>query len=276
MMRLLVTVLAISIVNATIASSEWLWVSPSLTGQSPIPSFTTYGFSNRDPYSAKLGNRAQPARLRITDARVKAISATHVVLVSSETDDVLLLPLKKAAMDLQVRGRAGSALSEAIALKGDTLDDDFSANAWLIEDGARSMNYSTSSKRTPQTYATAKPAAPSASRTGYSHSGDQHTASRAHEDAMIQMQRFSYDNRKQAARQHEDAIRNHNRMVDDAQNGFDPARNAQRFSVDSQVDMQRQMHDAKVQGIRGMNDAMRQSGATPTIPEPTFYNPAFP
>ena len=273
-MRRLATVLTISLANAAIANSEWLWVSPSLTGQTPIPSFTTYGFSSRDPSSEKLGNRAQPARLRITDARVRAISTTHVLLTSSETEAVLLLPLKKAATDFQVRGRAGSALKEAITLKGDTPDDDFSANAWLIKDGARKMNYSSTRKRIPPT--TANASAASANRTAPNDLNGRSPANNAHEDAMIQMQRFSYDSQRQAARQNEDAMRNHNRMVNDAQNGFDPSRNLQRFSDDSQVDMHRQMNDANVQGMRNMNDAMRQGGVAPTAPEPTFYNPAFP
>jgi len=272
----LATVLTISLASSAIANSGWLWVSPSLTGQTPIPSFTTYGFRNEDPSTAKLSSRAQPARLRITDARVKAISATHVVLVSSETEDVLLLPLKKAAMDFQVRGRAGSALSEAIALKGDMPDDDFSANAWLIEDGARTMNYSTSRKRTTSSSTTADAPVPSVNRPGSNDPSGRHAAIKAHEDAIIQMQRFSYDSQKQAARQLQDAVRDNNRMVNDAHNGFDPLLNLQRFSADSQVDMNRQMNDANVQGIRGMNDAMRQGGAAPIIPEPTFYNPAFP
>ena len=272
----LATVLTISLANAAIANSEWLWVSPSLAGQTPIPSFTTYGFSSRDPSSEKLGKRAQPARLRITDASVRAISTTHVLITSSETEDVLLLPLKKAAMDFQVRGRAGSALSEAITLKGDAPDDDFSANAWFIEDGARRMNYSRTRKTIPPATASANTSGPDPARAAPNAYDGHNSAAKAHEDAMTQMQRSSYDSQRQAARQHEDSIRNHNRLAEDAQNGFDQMRHQQQFSADSQVDMNRQMHDANLQGIRSMNDAARQSGMAPTIPEPTFYNPAFP
>jgi len=257
------------------AGSELVWVAPSLPEYPPIPSFTTEGFSDQDPFSANVG-KTRPSRLRITDARVDAVSATHVVLVSSETDDVLLLPLKKAALEFQVRGRAGSALAEAIALKGDSPDDEFSANAWLIEDGASRIARSKMPRAVQKAEGDkqSSAAAPGLTAAG-SHEG-LGSAAKAHQDAIIQSQRFAYDSQKQASRLHEDAMRNHNRMLEDAQSGFDPARNLVRFGADSQVDASRQMHDAQLQGIRSMNDAAGRSGMAPTVPEPTFYNPAFP
>jgi hypothetical protein len=292
-----VTFICAWLAYASVGHAEWLWVAPLLNDQTPIPSFTTYGIRHSSPSLAHLSHANQD-RLRITDARVKAISKSHVALVSSETGDLLLLPLKKAAAALQVRSRAGSALNDAIALRGEAPADTFSDNAWLIENGARTMNFSSPKNRTVQTSASmSPPVSPNSERQlqlsrtqsqtiqGHHDSvaqmnrfanESQERARRTHVEAITQLQRFSYDSQKQASRMNQDASTQHNRIMTDAQHGSDPLRELNRFSNDSLKEMQRQNADRHLEGIRSMNDAMRGSGMAPSFPEPVFHNPVFP
>jgi hypothetical protein len=297
MMMRTAAIIAAWFLSASVGHTEWLWVAPSSPKQMPMPSFSTHGFNHFNPSFANSPH-VKPKRLRITDAYVKAVSDAHVVLVSSETGDVLLLPLKKAAADFQVRSRVGAALSDAIALRGDAAADTFADNAWLIEKGARTMNFSSLKNRTAQTPTSmSPPVSPNSERQlqlSRTHSQNvkghhdsvaqidrfadesQERARRASAEAAVQLQRFAYDSQKQAARMNQDASIQHNRIMTDAQHGFDPLRELNRFSNDSLKEMQRQNADRHLEGIRSMNDAMSGSGMAPSFPEPVFHNPVFP
>jgi hypothetical protein len=269
------TCIAVIILGVSAGRAEWLWVCPSPAEQTPILSYTTYGYRHSDPASAQLAVLANQ-RLRITDVRVHAISKSHVALVSSETRDVILLPLKKAAADFQIRGRTGSALQEAIALKGERADDDFSANAWLIAGGARAPDYlSSREKRVAVSSSAPVPRSGGAPISPSAHVSDVEAPDFMEQHA-IEQRRRSYDMQKESARFQEDNTRRHKRVVDDMRHGHDSQVAHDRWLTDARVDQERRNHDSEVERKRRMNDAARQSGGMPAAHEPMFYSPSFP
>jgi hypothetical protein len=266
-----VTIAAI-IVTTSLCQAEWFRaVSPS--NQMPILSYTTYGFSHPIPVGASLPVNAEPVRLRITDARVHGVTESHVILVSSETSDVLLLPLKKAVADFQIRGRADKFVNEALARKGEQADDDFAANAWLIEDGA-SEKVSSFARQ----HKAARPSSSGRREDVGSPNLSPLMAPREQQQDFFEQQavhhrRRVYDMQKESARFHDDFVRQSRRNAEDARNGYDPLIAAERRMDDTQRDMNRAMRDSEVDRMRSMNDAAAHMGGPLVRPEPAFYSP---
>lgn len=268
------------------------WYAEVSEAQPLIPSFSVRGYKHSKPANVDLRGIAVD-NLRITDARVTAVTDTHAVLISKETGDVLLLPLAAAAANFQVRGRAANALKEALAVKKAQggQDDAFSSNAWLIEKGAKRLtsivgpSKSNASKHPSAqgsgTQAGTPSSTPTIANTSVNAASNAHDidaeAMRQHQEAITQMERFSRDSQKNASRMQQDAIRQHNRIVEDMNHGQDStgASTMNRFAEDSQINAARQANDAHLQGIRQMNDSISSSGGARPFPEQVMPDPVI-
>jgi len=245
-------------------------------------------------YTAK----SEGGQLRtLGDAVVADVTDTHVLVVSKSAGDALYVPLLMAWKHAQLRSRASKEIKQAMdALQkaGKPLDDGwngknvlyvekFSPKAHMATRNARTSNQSSASTQRNA----AKPSSPNLQTITVRPAAAGDTAidrsrnSSIAEEARIQLSRFAHDSQRNVMRMHQDAIRQHNRMVEDAQNGAEPngARELQRFSDDSVTGMQRQAADTHLDAMRGLNDSMRNSGmGIAPIHEPAapMHGPAFP
>ena len=220
------------------------------------------------------------------NAVVADVTDTHVLVVSKTSGDALYIPLLMAWKNMQLRTRAEKEIKlamDALQEAGKPLDDGWNGKNVLYVEKFSPQEHiarrrATAAARSDASNVKALPARSAAS--GGASLDSLRNPSMA-DEAQVQLRRFAHDSQRDATRMQNDAMRQHNRMVEDMQNGADPTgmRNLQRFSEDSATQMNRQANDAHLDAMRGMNDAMRRSGAgaAPAIdPVMPMQEPMFP